>query len=485
MVLGGMPVVTPLDSSAWLFLRCMLVIIFPFIGQVSASDCVSKAGAKAIGGACPDANAVHMLQRGAFVVQTALGNGKSIEPSMYSNGEMRANVECVDVTDISENITNGGDPCPVYQPDPDPIVVVDADSNSVTFTVTQTWKNGAISWIAVDYPAGPTNPGQVCNKTETVSYIESSQYTATCTDNEAIVDVYVHDGSFQNPDPLRDITNEIPGRCNPSQDAYKKCRKQFKISCQCSATSTTSTPECDGSCEVYGDPHISGFDNLEDAGPSTLMRSISLASWQATTHSRGTTFDGRPMNVNAYEDGLVWLVRSSDIQIQGRFIYSAEFTPDRSALGALAVGGSFMNGSALIVEPLDGHVTWDGRSLDGGTNTVGRLESVIGPVRILWQALEVPSEGAGMAPMRMDAHLPRSLVLNVVRFDRHLDVKITMPRVSGAIEGYCGNYNGNDMDDGELNLNSRMNNLNVSVGESMFVSDTRHVPHLVHVASKI
>lgn len=124
-------------------------------------------------------------------------------------------------------------------------------------------------------------------------------------------------------------------------------------------------PACDSqSCSIYADPHISGCDNVDDVGPASLSRKLSLRSAHSTLRSRGMSFSKRPMDIKAYDAGDFWLVRSSPIEIQGRFRLSAEFVPGRAAFGAIAVGGPFLNGSVLIVRPMDGVVTLDGQSLE-------------------------------------------------------------------------------------------------------------------------
>jgi hypothetical protein len=77
----------------------------------------------------------------------------------------------------------------------------------VTFTIHQLWKEGkkeSISWITPTYMKGGN---EYCNsdgkphgdKRESVKYEATASYTAECNaDGFAIVNIYVHDGSFND-----------------------------------------------------------------------------------------------------------------------------------------------------------------------------------------------------------------------------------------------------------------------------------------------
>lgn len=60
--------------------------------------------------------------------------------------------------------------------------------------------------------------------------------------------------------------------------------------------------------------------------------------------------------------------------------------------------------------------------------------------------------------------------LVIDRYDRHLDVKITMPPVASRMDGQCGNNNGNDEDDSETSIKERLGDLHVQSQESLFRS---------------
>jgi len=53
----------------------------------------------------------------------------------------------------------------------------------------------------------------------------------------------------------------------------------------------------------------------------------------------------------------------------------------------------------------------------------------------------------GSAPAVVDIELPSQIRLQAKRYNTHLDVKITMPKVAGPFDGQCGNFNGDATDD--------------------------------------
>jgi len=212
---------------------------------------------------------------------------------------------------------------------------------------------------------------------------------------------------------------------------------------------------------------VSGFDNSDNQGPAYLALIDGKGDEQLA--SRVHTFDMRPVDVNAYDTGDFWLVKSELVHIQARFRLSGEFMPDRAAVGAVAIGGSFLSGHSLVVEPLDGAVTMDGMELMDGTSThrdglvtvIQNIES--GDVR---------------------AELPMRVTLEMKRLPKHVDVKITMPRLEGGVDGECGNYDGIAENDDEEAIQDRMGALTVAESERLFATkfgDEKAVSFLRHL----
>ena len=224
----------------------------------------------------------------------------------------------------------------------------------------------------------------------------------------------------------------------------------------------TPTPEptqcTDASCQAYADPHVRGFDNENNVGPASL----SLLS-QRSLISR---FVGkRPEDLNLNQTGDFWFVKNDMVHIQGRFAFSQEFAPDGAAIGAVAVGGPFLGGSVLLVEPLNGGVEWNGErvSCDEATWTIplpGKRKIQCSRDNMSDLAIEFPLSGTSCSNA--------ALKMKINRFERHVDVKITMPPLPGGTSGECGNFNGLPEDDVEKSLEHR--SLSVLKGESLFFS---------------
>jgi len=201
-------------------------------------------------------------------------------------------------------------------------------------------------------------------------------------------------------------------------------------------------------CEVWADPHVSGFDNSA-TGPISFIGNYMK------------TFDRQPVDVNVYESGEFWLVKNHRIHIQGRYQPSAEFGKDKSAIGAIAIGGAFIDNKKLIIEPKNGKVTYNGEVVAENSDFIGEF------VRIKTYFDAVQEDGS--APAGVDIELPSQVRLRVKRYNTHLDAKITMPKMIGAVDGQCGNFNGDAADDTVEHVKGRMN-WGVSRTELLFSS---------------
>merc|ERR1719356_2079307 len=99
---------------------------------------------------------------------------------------------------------------------------------------------------------------------------------------------------------------------------------------------TTQPPPHHGECTFWGDPHLKTFDG------------------------------GRP---SFYGEGEAWIVKSEQISIQGRYL-GTTYTKGLAATNAIAVGGSFLQGSVIVVGTLEsGVMTVDGQPVLGSLNS--------------------------------------------------------------------------------------------------------------------
>eukprot|EP00971_Amphidinium_carterae_P345031 6485756-Amphidinium_carterae.1 len=123
----------------------------------------------------------------------------------------------------------------------------------------------------------------------------------------------------------------------PGPDGLRKCGlgQQFESSEDAIFCSECLLPEA--SCVLWGDPHIVPFDR--------------------EVRNR----NGRGASVHMYAYGDYWSVKGEMISIQAR--YWSTRRDGNSQTRALAVGGPFLDGNVLIIEPLNGKVLWTGTEI--------------------------------------------------------------------------------------------------------------------------
>jgi len=233
-----------------------------------------------------------------------------------------------------------------------------------------------------------------------------------------------------------------------SADAAKLSGRNFLFAGKSDLVEDAELTCTTADCEVWADPHVSGFDN-SNPGPISLFE------------NRMKTFDRQPVDVNVYERGDFWLVKNDRIHIQGRYQPSAEFGKDKSAIGAIAIGGAFIDNKRLIIEPKNGKVTYNGEVVAENS------EFTRGFVNIKTYFDAVQEDGS--APASVDIDLPSQVRLRIKRYKTHLDAKITVPKMTGPVDGQCGNFNGDATDDTVEHVKGRMN-WSVSATDLLFSS---------------
>jgi len=179
-----------------------------------------------------------------------------------------------------------------------------------------------------------------------------------------------------------------------------------------------------------------------------------------------STFDRQPVDVNAYATGDYWLLKNNFVHIQGRYQLSADFEGNRSAVGAIAVGGPFLEGSKLTVEPKSGAVKWNDEMLSENTET----ELATSTRHVLVKTYSNADPENRDTPSGVEVKLPFGVFLEVRRYTAHLNVKITTKKLPGSIDGQCGNFNGDAMDDTIENIESRMHSVSVAPEDLLFRS---------------
>lgn len=201
------------------------------------------------------------------------------------------------------------------------------------------------------------------------------------------------------------------------------------------AVVVTTTPGSARSCAIFGDPHI-------------------------------MTFDG--MHSDYYTPGEYWIVKSSSVKIQGRYLATSR-TNGLAVTKELAIGGPFLQGHTLIIGATS--ALWDNQPI---LTTFPSEFHLPGLVDIRYDPYgEVMQDDRVGKPLHVvHAALPGGVQLQINRWnepreDHYINVKITMPPQPNQ-DGHCGNFNGNPADDDRLQVRARVGKYGVAPGELMF-----------------
>merc|ERR1719163_2781009 len=228
-----------------------------------------------------------------------------------------------------------------------------------------------------------------------------------------------------------------------------------------------------GTCVIYQDPHIDGFDNPRN-GPF-LTR---ISAWDMPKHRtslleikegfKSWSRDDPPsIDVNEYERGDFWLVKNAHLSIQGRYDASEEFPGGRSGLAALAVGGPMLDSGIVSLEPKRGAITFFGNSIDDNADHQHETTTGLVAIKTSYDAIDEDDD----EPETVELTLPSGVFVHVRRYNTHLDAKIMVPRQLGNIDGQCGNWNGDATDDSLDAITERMGSTKVLESESLFDRD--------------
>jgi len=158
------------------------------------------------------------------------------------------------------------------------------------------------------------------------------------------------------------------------------------------------------------------------------------------------TFDlGRP---SFYGEGEFWILKNPQAQIQGRYM-GTPFTYGLAAAQKIAIGGPFLQGHTIEVEPMEhaygGHILVDGEPvlLNFGTYRVGDVATI----NYDGQG-DLPDQAASQWTTRaVHLELPMDIVMTIFRWGNYVDFKLEMSPLPGGQDGSCGNFNGDASDD--------------------------------------
>jgi len=188
----------------------------------------------------------------------------------------------------------------------------------------------------------------------------------------------------------------------------------------------------EGSCLVWGDPHIKVFDegSMQDPAKWAVERLVGI-----------------------YAPGDFWLVRNEAVHIQAR--YWSTRADGQAHTRKVAIGGPFLENHTLLVEPLGGEILWDGqqvlRNFPSELNVTGLISA-----RYHDDAPPMDFYRRYLGTRTVDVELPMGVRVTVNRWSEHIDVRITMRPLAGGQDGHCGNFNGDSSDDSSESIEARM-----------------------------
>jgi len=194
-------------------------------------------------------------------------------------------------------------------------------------------------------------------------------------------------------------------------------------------------PPSVGDCTFWGDPHMKTFDG---ARPSY------------------------------YGDGEVWIVKSKEVKIQGRF-EGTVYTKGLAATNAVAVSGPFIQNHVIKVFTIE---SGEGITVDGQPvlQSLGSTYGFVAGTTLTYNDQgELPDAAAGIWKKRVvHMKLPMGVELTVFRWNNYLDLRLRMPALPDQ-DGACGNFNGNAADDTNIQVQTRKAAV-VGPGELLFQS---------------
>jgi len=169
-------------------------------------------------------------------------------------------------------------------------------------------------------------------------------------------------------------------------------------------------------------------------------------------------FDGKA-HIRVLDEGDFWIVRADCVEIQGRYGVNGVIT-------AVAVGGAFVHGHVLTVEPTPGQVLWDGAEILSTFPSEFEVDALV-RAKYSGDGDHIDPGLSGLPLKSIDVELPLGIRVTVNRWPEHLDVLVSMRPLPGGQDGHCGTFNGDPLDDTLELIKSRPGGSPVPPGQSL------------------
>jgi len=160
-----------------------------------------------------------------------------------------------------------------------------------------------------------------------------------------------------------------------------------------------------------------------------------------------------------YRTGDFWIIKSDELSIQGRFQATnwtkANDMTDFSSMTGLIIKGSLIGNHEIEVKPLDyeGQISCDGEPI---LENFGN--KVCGPASMGYTSNgDLIDDAMAFLPHKvLHVFLPRGIVIQCNRWPNFMNAQVTMSAGTlGAVDGVCGNFNGDQEDDEGQHIHER------------------------------
>jgi len=217
------------------------------------------------------------------------------------------------------------------------------------------------------------------------------------------------------------------------------------------------------SCDIFGDPRTPVDGNSSavfvESDPSGLLL---------------RTFDGNQAYLHGMlrdraRTGDMWLVRSRDVNIQGRFGFAEKSM--KSYLQAVALSGPFLDNNTLILSPSTSKCFWGEEEILMELGSTMELELPSGKfIKAKYQPVVQNIRYSTRTTAGVEVALPLGMSILLNRFEAFVGLRINFkssPHPGLTLDGGCGNLNGDPSDDDLMSLEARMDPF-VRPNESLF-----------------